>query len=302
MNKLRRQMTNSSIKSIPNEEIDYYTVIEVKNHLVKLNKENEDAFEEKDFLKYVNDTKQLRRFIQRTGKVDESVKYCSNILHWRRELGLYKLSLASFPRECYSYNFYHVFENALNGNICAVVSGKYFLKGPYTREVSHKFICFMCYWMNDKLVAKGEEFGLTIIFDSRNISLSQYDIDFISFLIDILTTKMPNIIKQIVLYEVPWYGMPLLKTILLLLPSHWRKVIVHANSKTIKKYVAKESLPVDFPASTRKEPIERLTTLEDKKPLKDFTEEELNLIGMKKENVPEYLKLIKIWDNIESKK
>lgn len=108
----------------------------------------------------------------------------------------------------------------------AVVYGKYFLKGPITRELSNAFICYMCYYLNDRLVAKGnnyqydhfvfafyliilrkstgEEFGMTIIFDSRNISLSQYDIEFISFLIDILTSKMPNIIKQIILYEVPW--------------------------------------------------------------------------------------------------
>lgn len=115
MNKLRRQLTNSSIKSIPIEEIDYYTVIEVKNHLLKLKKENEDAFEEKDFLKYVHDTKQLRRFIQRKGKVEDSVKYCSNILHWRKELGLHKLTLSSFPRECYSFSFYDIFENGMNG-------------------------------------------------------------------------------------------------------------------------------------------------------------------------------------------
>ena len=59
--KLRRQLTNCSIKSMPTDELDYYTVIEIKNHLMKLNKENEDAFDEEDFKKFVMDTKYLRR-------------------------------------------------------------------------------------------------------------------------------------------------------------------------------------------------------------------------------------------------
>lgn len=122
VNKLRRQLTNSSIKSVPTDEIDYYTVVEIKNHLLKLDKENEDAFDEKDVQKYVNDTKYLRKFIQRKGNVDTSVQFISNILHWRKELGLSKLSLNSFPRECFSYDFFYLVENGLNGKFVCVLN------------------------------------------------------------------------------------------------------------------------------------------------------------------------------------
>ena len=118
VSKLRRQLTNSSIKSVPADEIDYYTVIEIKNHLLKLDKETEDAFDEKDVQKYVNDTKYLRKFIQRKGNVDASIKFISNILHWRKELGLSKLSLNSFPRESFSFDFFYLIENGLDGKCC----------------------------------------------------------------------------------------------------------------------------------------------------------------------------------------
>lgn len=95
--------------------------------------------------------------------------------------------------------------------------------------------------------------------------------------------------------------MPLLKTVLLFIPDQWKKVIVHANSSTIKKHVSKECLPHYFKCSTRTEPIERITTLEDKKWLRDMTAEELALIGMKKENMKEYEKLLKTWTEIEQK-
>lgn len=96
--------------------------------------------------------------------------------------------------------------------------------------------------------------------------------------------------------------MPLLKTVLLFLPDHWKKVIVHANSKSIKKYVTKDNLPAYFASSTRTEPVEKVTTLDDKKLVKDFTDEELKLVGMQRENMDEYHKIIKHWANIESKK
>ena len=35
--------------------------------------------------------------------------------------------------------------------------------------------------------------------------------------------------------------------------------------------------------------------------MKDFTEKELNLIGMKKENIPDYLDVLERWKKIDMK-
>lgn len=156
--KLRRQLTNCSIKSVPTDELDYYTVIEIKNHLMKLNKENEDAFDESDFNKYVMDTKYLRKFIIKGG-VEESTKFISNILHWRKEEGLPKLTINNFPREWFSYDAFQITDNDLDGNIVAFIRGQYFLKGPTTKEMANRFICYMAYHMNDKLLQKGKKGG-----------------------------------------------------------------------------------------------------------------------------------------------
>lgn len=88
---------------------------------------------------------------------------------------------------------------------------------------------------------------------------------------------------------------------MLFIPDQWKKVIIHANASTIKKHVSKECLPHYFKGSTRTQPIERITTVEDKKWLRDMTAEELELIGMKKENMKEYEKLLKTWTEIEEK-
>ena len=95
--------------------------------------------------------------------------------------------------------------------------------------------------------------------------------------------------------------MPLLKTVLLFIPDQWKKIIVHANSTTIRKHVSRECLPQYFKGSTRTEPIEKITTLEDKKPLRDMTAEELSQLGMKKEHMKDYENLLKIWNDMEAK-
>lgn len=158
MNKLRRQLTNCSIKSIPTEEIDFYSVVEVKNHILKLDKENEDAFDEKDIAKYVNDSKYLRKFLIKTkgNCVEESIQFASNILHWRKEIGLTKLSLNSFPKESFLYDYFYIVDNELTGGMCAVVRGQYFIKAAEMREMSNMFICFMIYHLFEKLVQKGK--------------------------------------------------------------------------------------------------------------------------------------------------
>lgn len=99
----------------------------------------------------------------------------------------------------------------------------------------------------------------------------------------------------------PRYCMPLLKTVLLFIPDQWKKIIVHANSNTIKKYVSKESLPQYFKCSTRTDPVEKITTLDDKKSLRDMTADELALLGMKKEHMKDYENLLKIWADMEAK-
>lgn len=95
--------------------------------------------------------------------------------------------------------------------------------------------------------------------------------------------------------------MPLLKTVLLFIPEQWRKIIVHADSKSIRKYVSRESLPPYFKCSTRTEPIEKITTLEDKKSLRDMTAEELTVLGMNIDHMKDYEKLLKIWTDMEAK-
>lgn len=70
-----------------------------------------------------------------------------------------KLTINSFPRECFSYDFFQVVNNELDGNIVGIVRGQYFIKGPAIKEMANRFICFMGYYMNDKLVQKGKNCG-----------------------------------------------------------------------------------------------------------------------------------------------
>ena len=113
---------------------------------------------------------------------------------------------------------------------------------------------------------------------------------------------MPNIVSSILLLNVAWYLWPLLKAILLFLPEHWKKVIYDVNSNTIKKYVSKECLPTFIPTTMRKEPIQPFSPLEDKTLLKDMNDEQLTLAGMKSENMKEYEKILKFWQNLDEKK
>ena len=87
------------------------------------------------------------------------------------------------------------------GNYCAVIRVQYFIKGSAIKEMCNTYIYFMCYHLIDKLNQKGDDFGLTLIVDFKNISITNYDFEFLLFIIDLITTKMPDIIKKIIIYE-----------------------------------------------------------------------------------------------------
>ena len=157
MNKLRRQLTNCSIKSIPTDEIDYYTVVEIKNRILKLQKENEDAFNEEDVEKYIKDAKFLKRFVIK-GSIEDSVRFITNILHWRKDLGLHKLSANCFPKELYTTKFIFTFEDELNGNLCVLIRGKYMFKGRANKELTCNFVSYMCYQVFERVVQKGKKY------------------------------------------------------------------------------------------------------------------------------------------------
>ena len=157
MNKLRRQSTNSSIKST--DEIDYHTVAEIKNHILKLHKENEDAFSEEDVEKYIKDTKFLKRFVIK-GSIEDSVQFIKSILHWRKDFGLHKLSFNSFPKEMFSTKFIFIVEDELNGNLCVFIRGSYMVRSQIIKELIGNFISYVLYHAFERVVQKGKKYNV----------------------------------------------------------------------------------------------------------------------------------------------
>ena len=98
MNKLRKQFTiNFYNEQKFNEETDFQKIIKIKDHILKLSK-NENKFDDNDLIKYVNDTKKLKKFIKLKNKFEDNVQHIYKILCWRKESGLSNLTLHSFPR------------------------------------------------------------------------------------------------------------------------------------------------------------------------------------------------------------
>lgn len=156
MNRLRRQLTNCSIKSIPCESVETPVLREVRDRLRQLHDEQPTLMHEDDINRLVMEAKYLRRFVQRSGNdVEKAVQLTAEILRWRLEQRIPLFDYGSFPREFYERRMIFVHQTDRRGHLNVFARMKLFVKCDEFKEMFNPFLPFLYYKAMEVAVARG---------------------------------------------------------------------------------------------------------------------------------------------------
>ncbi|RWS28849.1 Motile sperm domain-containing protein 2-like protein [Leptotrombidium deliense] len=92
-------------------------------------------------------------------------------------------------------------------------------------------------------VEKGEEFGYTVVFDLTGVTLSNYDLPELVFVIDFFCRYMSSSLKHVLVNNLPWYFKPFVSIALSFVPQEWKQVIKFMGKNDIFKYIEKKHVP-----------------------------------------------------------
>jgi hypothetical protein len=138
------------------------------------------------------------------------------------------------------------------------------------------------------------------VFDLRGVSITQFDLNYTIWGIDVLCNKLPSVLRKVLLLELPWLCRPLLKAMLVFVPDEWRKTIQQCTVRDIGKHMDERWL-------LNADQLKSCPTLglsadpSGNKSLADFTDAEMIRIGLKPAKRLDYLNVLETMHKIDQK-
>ncbi|RWS24409.1 Motile sperm domain-containing protein 2-like protein [Leptotrombidium deliense] len=240
--KLRRQLTNSSIRSISEESVEYYTLVEVQNRLLKVYEEDNTIFEASDVKKIVESFAYLRRFAQRQdGNAEKTFEMVKNTLIWRKEMKTPLIKDDIIPLEFYDLGAAFIHGIDLDGNVILNVRAKYAILNDKVRNAIERWLAFTMFKVVEMSMHSGK--GWTLLADLTGISVTQYDLPEILWVLKVVVNYMPAGIKSVIVYNLPWFAKPFVKIVMAFIPREWKKLIHFVGHKELLKLIPKDFIP-----------------------------------------------------------
>lgn len=167
-------------------------------------------------------------------------------LKWRKKAGISEMKDSDFPVEFYNCNYIsicHSKQLLLVFDVAKMIRirkwGKAWIDfNVYECEKIVKYVL-----EDAKLV---EERRPYIIVDCSNVSITQFDLGFILSILPIFVEHYPNIMKNIIIYEVPFFSKWLRPIAMKTLPFRVAKLITFADKSNLLNELDPEIVPVSF--------------------------------------------------------
>lgn len=145
------------------------------------------------------------------------------------------------------------------------------------------------------------------MFDVGGVSLSQFDLSYAIWGIDVVCNKLPSVLRKVLIYEMPWLFRPFLKAILVFVPDEWRQAIHHCSASDLRKHIDEANLPgavpADQSATDAADPsnLGLPMDLSRTKFLSEFSADEMRMIGLHPEKRVQYLAVLDTMRKIDQK-
>ncbi|RWS20266.1 Motile sperm domain-containing protein 2-like protein, partial [Leptotrombidium deliense] len=222
-----RQLTNSSIKSIPEESVEFQALAEVHNRLLNVYEENNEIFDASDVSKIVERLSYLRRFAQRqNGNADKTFEMVKNTLIWRKEMKIPQITEEVIPIEYYDLGVTFIHGTDFNGNFIFHIRGKYAHFNDKVNTAIEKFISFLLFKLTEMSIK--EKKGWTMFIDLTGVSMKQFDLPELLWVLKFIVTYLPA---------------AFVKMFMTFIPREWKQIIHIVGHKELTKLIPNEFIP-----------------------------------------------------------
>ncbi|RWS11341.1 motile sperm domain containing-like protein [Dinothrombium tinctorium] len=152
---------------------------------------------------------------------------------------------ASLPRELYEIGGVFIHGKDKDGNVMLFCRTKYSSFPRVAQNAMERANYYIAYKVLEIGLLEDNDCGWIMVIDFTDTKPTQFDPQ-MSFSLLKMLHYMPAGLKRILLFNLPWYGKPLLNLILSLVPSEWRKIVRIVNLEQILTIIPNENLPLFF--------------------------------------------------------
>lgn len=210
----------------------------------KLNEQNE-VFHPMDLAKINNSDSWLKRFLIHTeGNQEEALSMLWNVCEWRKSFGVNEISESNGTVRIDYLEEGIMFPHGVDkdGKLMFIIRCKLHFKASKDSEECKK--CAVYWFERMERLTNGDQ--ITIFFDMMGSGLSNLDMEFTNYLINLLKMYYPAFLNYIIIFEMPWVLNAAFKIIKTWLPAKAVKKIKFLSKHNLNEFVSKESIMVSW--------------------------------------------------------
>jgi len=213
--------------------------------LTMVKEKGKEMFEETDLVRFQEDDSYLERFwihgffIPGSDRIKNTSVLVTESLRWRKEFGVLALKETDLDKGLKEEGSLYTRGRDTQGGKCLVFAVKRYVKDA---KLAHKRRQFFVY-MLERLDRETGGQKITIIFDCQNAGIRNVELEAIQFIMQVLIHYYPNVIRRILVHEMPWVMNAVWKVVKSLLPGPAQERIKFCTKANLGDYTDVSSLP-----------------------------------------------------------
>ncbi|KAL5268178.1 hypothetical protein ACHWQZ_G002139 [Mnemiopsis leidyi] len=205
--------------------------------------QNLEPFDSRDVSKIRNDDRAVLAYLKNCRfNLEKSFNMMSESLKWRKSFGVNDISKTSFSEELLTDPYLYFKGYGKHGEPLLVLQLQYHKKESEKLPDLKKYIAYL---LENREGAK-EYQKVIMLFNMSGCGLSNIDYDFIKYLISLLTEYYPDILDNLLVFEMPRLLSAAWTIIKNMLDEDSRDAIKFVNKSEVLEYVDKEQLPISL--------------------------------------------------------
>ena len=175
--------------------------------------------------------------------IDKTVRMLNDTLIWRKECTLSSLTDVSFPIEFYSVGGLFLYTRDINNNQVIVFRLAIYQKIPQLKEGMELFTTYQMFKAHNIAVANKLN-GWSLIFDITNVTMAQYDLPQLLWLINTMLKYYPRTLKAVYVLNTPWIFKKIANFInRAFIPHEWKCVLKFVSNDELRQFITDDNLP-----------------------------------------------------------
>lgn len=200
---------------------------------------NKDLYHEKDIENVRENDWPVERFVLVHKTEDLALKALIKAMRWRKSFGVHTFNDQYFPLEVYKLSEWFSYGTDKDGRPVLWFQGKNHYKSAELGTLIRQFTVYQF----EKLDSQTSYQGWSIVNDPTNMGLSNVDMDFSNFMIDVLQSYYPRAAKYMAVVDLPWILNATSKIIMAFMSEELRNNVKFIKKDELLNYLNADVIP-----------------------------------------------------------